>query len=42
MKLTTDIYLNKVFHLVKSWGVTQGVRGNKKNTLKMSKKNQFF
>ena len=22
MKLTTDIYLNKVFHLTKSWGVT--------------------
>ena len=29
MKLTTDIYLNKVFHLAKSWGVTQGVGGHK-------------
>ena len=22
IKLTTDIYLNKFFHLAKSWGVT--------------------
>ena len=25
VKLTTDIYLNKVFHLAKSWSVTQKV-----------------
>ena len=25
MKLTTDIYLNKVFHLAKSWGVIHRV-----------------
>ena len=25
MKRTTDIYLNKVFHLVKSWGVIHRV-----------------
>ena len=29
MKLTTDIYLSKVSHLAKSWGVTQGVGGHK-------------
>ena len=25
IKLTTDIYLHKVFHLAKSWGVTHKV-----------------
>ena len=25
MKLTTDIYLNKVFHLAKSWNVSHRV-----------------
>ena len=25
MKLTTDVYLNKVFHLAKSWSVTHKV-----------------
>ena len=29
MKLTTDIYLSKVSHLAKSWGVSQGVGGHK-------------
>ena len=39
MKLTTDIYLNKDFHLPKSWDVTHRVKEciNKK-TQKMSQK----
>ena len=39
MKLTTDIYLNKVFHLAKSWGVTHSMQeGKNKKTQKMSQK----
>ena len=39
MKLATDIYLNKVFHLSKFWGITQKVQEDiKKETHKMSKK----
>ena len=39
MKLTTHIYLNKVFYLAKSLGVTQKVQeGIKKKTHKMSQK----
>ena len=39
MKLTTDIYLNKVFHLTKFWDVTHRVKeGINKKTDKMSQK----
>ena len=39
MKLTTDIYLNKVFHLPESWDVTHRVKeGINKKTHKMSQK----
>ena len=39
MKLATDIYLNKVFHLLKSWGITHKVQEDiKKETHKISKK----
>ena len=43
IKLTTNMYLNKVFHLAKSWGVTHRVcdRVNKK-PLKMSQKILFL
>ena len=43
MKLTTDAYLNKVFHLAKSWGVSHRVYESvNKKTLKNEPKNQFF
>ena len=35
-------YLNKIFYLVKSWGVTQSARGHKQKTLKMSQKTSFL
>ena len=39
MKLTRDIYLNKAFHLAKSWGVIHRVQeGIKKKTHKMNQK----
>ena len=39
MKLATDIDLNKVFHLLKSWGITHRVQEDiKKETPKISKK----
>ena len=39
MKLTTDIYLNKVFHLTKFWDVTHRVKeGINKKTHKKSQK----
>ena len=42
MKLTTDIYLNKVFHLAKSCGVSHRVHeGVNKKTLKISQKINF-
>ena len=43
-KLTTDIYLNKVFQLPKSWGITHRLHSisiNKK-TPKMSQKTSFL
>ena len=43
MKLTTNMYLNKVSHLAKSWGVTHRVsEGIYKKPLKMSQKISFF
>ena len=43
IKLTTYSYLNKVFHLAKSWGVIHRVsEGINKKPLKMSQKDQFF
>ena len=39
MKLTTDIYLNKVFHLAESWGVSSG---HKQKNSQNESKNQFF
>ena len=42
MKLTRDIYLNKFFHLVKSWGVSHRVyKGINKQTLNKSQKINF-
>ena len=39
MKLATDIDLNKVFHLLKSWGITHRKQEDiKKETPKISKK----
>ena len=39
MKLTTDIYLNKVFHLTKSWGVIHSMlEGKNIKTQKMGQK----
>ena len=39
MKLSANIYLNKVFHLPKSWDVTHRVKeGINKKTHKMSQK----
>ena len=35
MKLTADIYLKKVFHLAKSWGITHRLQvGKSKKLLK--------
>ena len=44
MKPTTDIYLNKVFHLPKCWGVTHRVSEeiHKKTPLKMIQKTSFL
>ena len=43
IKLTTNMYLNKVFHLAKSWGVTHSVCDSvNKKPLKMSQKNLFL
>ena len=43
MKLTSDIYRNKVFHLAKSWDVPHKVyKGINKKPLKMSQKINFF
>ena len=43
IKLTTTMYLNKVFHLAKSWGVTHRVCDSvNKKPLKMSRKNLFL
>ena len=43
IKLTTNMYLNKVFHLAKSWGVTHRVCDSvNKKPLKMSQKNLFL
>ena len=43
IKLTTNMYLNEVFHLVKSWGVTPRVcDGVNKKPFKMSQKNIFL
>ena len=43
IKLTTNMYLNKVFHLAKSWGVTHRVCDSvNKKPLKMSRKNLFL
>ena len=43
MKLTIDIYLNKVFHLAKSWDVSHRVyKDVNKKTLKVSLKINFL
>ena len=43
IKLTTNMCLNKIFHLAKSWGVTHRVyEGVNKKPLKMSQKTRFF
>ena len=43
MKLTMNMYLNKVFHLLNSWGVTHRVsEGVNNKPLKMSQKISFF
>ena len=43
MERTTDIYVNKVFHLAKSCGVTHKAKeGINKKALKLGQKNQFF
>ena len=43
INLTTNMYLNKVFHLAKSWGVTHRVCDSvNKKPLKMSQKNLFL
>ena len=42
MKLTTDIYLNKVFHLAKSWGVILRVWEGVKKLTKWAKKLIFL
>ena len=43
MKLPIDIYLNKTFHLAKSWEVTPRVQEDvNKKTLKMSHKISFM
>ena len=43
MKLTTDIYLNKVFHLPKCWGVIHRVKEEKhKENSQNDPKNQLF
>ena len=44
MKPSTDIYLNKVFHLPKCWGVTHRVSEaiHEKHLLKMIQKNSFL
>ena len=42
MKLTTDIYLNKFFHLAESWCNSYGVESANKKTLKMSHKISFL
>ena len=43
IKLTKNIYLNKLFHLAKSWGVIHRVQeGLKKKTHKMRQKNPVF
>ena len=43
MKPTTDVYLNKVSHLARSWGVTRTVKkGMNKKKLKMSQKTGFL
>ena len=43
MELTKNIYLNKVFHLVKSWGVIHRVKeGINKKTHKMRQKTVFW
>ena len=43
MKLTTDIYLNNVVHLVKSWGLSHRIyKVVNKKTLKMTQKINFF
>ena len=43
IKLTADIYLNKIFCLEKSWGVTHRVQESvNKKTAQKDPKNQFF
>ena len=43
MKVTTNVYLKKMFHFAKSWGVTHRVpEGVNKNPLKMSQKINFL
>ena len=43
VKLTADIYPNKVFHLPKCWGVTHRVQeGMNKKTYQSEPKNQLF